>query len=108
MPVLTKTVTKLLVRRSRGEVHARADARFEDMVDADALAEAAAVGGLDLDPALPAMRALGVAPLIAAARGQIALEEAVAQAKAETRKYIKRQETWFRKYMISWNISSAQ
>lgn len=107
LPVITEPVTKLLVRRSRGELHARADARFEDMMEAGALAEAAALGGLDLDPALPAMRALGVAPLIAAARGQIALEEAVAQAKAETRKYIKRQETWFRKYMISWNINSA-
>jgi tRNA dimethylallyltransferase len=107
-PVIAADAIKLLVSRPRAELHARADARFDAMVEAGALEEAAALDALRLDPALPAMRALGVAPLIAAARGQIALEEAVAQAKAETRKYIKRQETWFRKYMISWNISSAQ
>jgi tRNA dimethylallyltransferase len=102
LPVITEPVTKLLVSRSRGELHARADARFDDMMEAGASAEAAALGRLGLDPALPAMRALGAAPLIAAARGELSLEDAVSQAKAETRQYIKRQETWFRKHMISW------
>ena len=49
------------------------------------------------------MRALGVAPLLAAVRGELASSAAVTRAKAETRKYIKRQETWARRHMIAWN-----
>lgn len=101
-PVIDGVALKLLVSRPRPHLHARADARFDAMIAAGALDEAAALGALALDPALPAMRALGVAQLIAAARGDVTIEAAVAQAKAETRQYIKRQETWFRKHMISW------
>ena len=106
-PVIAADAIKLLISRPRAELHARADARFDAMIEAGALEEAAALDALRLDPALPAMRALGVAPLIAAARGNLAPAEAVAEAKAETRKYIKRQETWFRKYMISWKAILA-
>lgn len=107
-PVLGERVVKLLVSRPRAQMHARADARFDAMIAAGALEEAAALDTLRLDARLPAMRALGVAPLIAAARGEVPLEQAIAQAKAETRQYIKRQETWFRKYMISWMSISAK
>ncbi len=105
-PVISGPVTKLLVSRPRAQLHARADGRFDAMIAAGALEEAAALGGLGLDPALPAMRALGVAPLLAAARGDLSCAAAVAQAKAETRQYIKRQETWFRKHMIAWEAIS--
>lgn len=104
-PVIDGAALKLLVSRPRPDLHARADARFDTMIAAGALEEAAALGALALDPALPAMRALGVAPLISAARGEVTIETAVAQAKAETRQYIKRQETWFRKHMISWELA---
>lgn len=103
-PIIAGPVTKLLVSRPRAQLHARAEARFDAMIAAGALEEAAALAALALDPALPAMRALGLAPLIAAARGTISLEAATAQAKAETRQYIKRQETWFRQHMISWDV----
>ena len=49
-----------------------------------------------LDPALPAMRALGVPPLLAHLGGSLSREEAVARAKAETRAYAKRQATFAR------------
>lgn len=108
MPVLQGPVIKLLVSRPRAELHARADARFDAMVAAGAVEEAASLGALALDPGLPAMRALGVASLVAASRNELPLEQAIAQAKAETRQYIKRQETWFRKHMISWSAISAK
>lgn len=101
-------VVKLVVTRSREDLHMRADARFDAMMRAGAWEEAERLAALDLDRALPAMRALGVAPLIAAVRGELALEEAVAAAKAETRQFIKRQETWQRRFMITWKCILAQ
>ena len=96
-----KTV-RLLVTLDRAELHARADARFDRMIAEGAIEEARALADLNLDPALPAMRAIGVRPLLAAAKGETILEAAAEAAKLETRQYIKRQETWLRRYMITW------
>ncbi len=102
-PVIAEAnAVRLLVRRDREDLHLRAGRRFDEMMTGGALDEVSALGALQLDPASPVMRALGVAPLLAAVRGQMQLAEAIAQAKAETRHYIKRQDTWFRKNMISW------
>ncbi len=86
----------------RGPLQTRADARFDLMMEAGALEEADRLGRIGLDRELPAMRALGVAPLLAHRRGETGLGEAVAAAKAETRQYIKRQTTWHKRYMITW------
>ncbi len=94
---------RLLMLPDRATLHARAEARFERMVDNGALAEAAAIADLQLDRDLPAMRAIGVAPMIAAARGEMPVRQAVELAQTETRQYIKRQETWLRRNMITWN-----
>jgi tRNA dimethylallyltransferase len=47
------------------------------------------------------MRALGVAPLAAHLRGLLPLKEAVATAKADTRKYAKRQRAWLGRNMVA-------
>ena len=99
---------RLVMALARDELRTRADDRFDRMMDDGALAEAAAIDALALDPALPAMRALGVAPLIAAVRGEMAVEAAVQRGKAETRQYLKRQETWIKRHMISWTGVSLQ
>ena len=103
-----ENAVKLAVMPERTELHARADARFERMMVQGALAEAAAFAELNLDPTLPAMRAIGVGPLIATVRGQTPLDQAVIQAKAETRQYIKRQSTWFNGNIIAWKIITSQ
>lgn len=102
-PVLNEPETvRLVVRVDRAELHARADARFAQMMREGASAEAQALSDLQLDAGLPAMRAIGVRPLIGALRGEIDAEQAVAASQAETRQYIKRQETWLKSHMISW------
>jgi tRNA dimethylallyltransferase len=85
----------------RAELYRRCDARFDAMVAAGAVEEARAIDALGLDPALPAMRAVGLPPLIAYARGEIAFEEAAARAKTSTRNYAKRQVTWINSNFIS-------
>lgn len=99
---------KLVLKPERAELHRRAEQRFVGMVADGALEEARALAALGLDPALPAMRAIGVAPLIAAVHGQMAIDAAVAQGQAETRQYIKRQTTWLNSHMITWNDVSVQ
>jgi tRNA dimethylallyltransferase len=74
----------------------RIDARFDAMMAMGAGEEVEALMLRGLDPALPAMRAHGVPGLIRALRNEISVEEAVAIGKADTRRYAKRQHTWFR------------
>lgn len=102
-PVLNESETvRLVVRVDRAELHARADTRFAGMMEEGASAEAQALRDLQLEPGLPAMRAIGVRPLIAVLAGELTVKEAVAASQAETRQYIKRQETWLKSHMISW------
>ncbi len=61
----------------------------------------AALLALDLDPALPAMRALGVPELAAHLRGELTLPEAARNAIAATQRYTKRQATWFRHQLLA-------
>lgn len=85
----------------RAAVRAAIDARFLAMMAAGALDEVRTLAALGLDPALPAMRAHGVPPLLAAARGEIALEAAVVRGQAMVRQYAKRQATWFRHHALA-------
>jgi len=61
-----------------------------------ALAEVRALAARHLDPNLPAMKAHGVPWLIRHLAREITIVEAIAQAKRDTRRYTKRQATWFR------------
>ena len=51
---------------------------------------------MDLDPSLPAMKAVGLKELAAHLRGETDLPEAIRRAKQASRNYAKRQVTWFR------------
>ncbi|MBA4173894.1 MAG: tRNA (adenosine(37)-N6)-dimethylallyltransferase MiaA [Hyphomicrobium sp.] len=81
----------------------RIDTRFDAMMAEGAVDEVARLLALGLDPALPAMRALGVRPLAQMLAGSLSRDAAVAQAQTETRQFTKRQRTWLRGHMMSWN-----
>jgi tRNA dimethylallyltransferase len=81
---------------NRDELAQRIDARFDTMMAAGALAEVRALAARNLDPSLPAMKAHGVPWLIRHLKGEITMAEAAEQAKRDTRRYTKRQATWFR------------
>jgi tRNA dimethylallyltransferase len=86
----------------RALLHARIGQRAEAMVLGGALAEAQALSALGLDPASSPMKAIGVRELLAHAAGDLSLDEAVAAMKTETRRYARRQLTWFRNQMADW------
>jgi tRNA dimethylallyltransferase len=87
---------KVFLMPEREELFARIDRRFDAMMAAGALDEARALAARRLDPNLPAMKAHGVPWLIRHLRGEIALAQAVEESKRDTRRYTKRQATWFR------------
>ena len=66
------------------------------MLEAGALDEVRAVTALGLEPDRPALKALGLRELARHLAGEIDLETAIAEAQAATRRYAKRQTTWFR------------
>jgi tRNA dimethylallyltransferase len=80
----------------RTELRRHIDARFDKMLTEGALEEVRAFAARKLNPALPAMKAHGAPWLMKHLAGEVSLAEAAKEAKADTRKYAKRQETWFR------------
>ena len=83
----------------RGALEARIRARFNAMVRDGALDEVRTLLDLKLDPALPAMKAIGVAELVAVLEGRAALADSIERSAVATRQYAKRQATWFRNQM---------
>jgi tRNA dimethylallyltransferase len=97
-----EAAVKLFLDVERAELYRRIDARFDAMLVSGALDEVRALGRRDLDPALPAMKAHGVPWLIRHLDGEIDLAAAVDGAKRDTRRYSKRQGTWFRHQLPDW------
>ena len=84
-------------------LYARINARFDTMIANGGMDEVIALEARSLDPMLPAMKALGVPRLLANIRGELSIEEAIIGAKTDTRRYAKRQKTWFRTQMAGWH-----
>ena len=98
-PLARAEVCRIAIVPDRDALYRRCDARFVQMLEQGALDEVRRLMGLDLDPALPAMRAIGVPPLARHIAGEIDLGEAMRIAQRETRNYAKRQLTWLRHQM---------
>ena len=85
----------LILLPDRDWLYARCDARFADMFDSGAVDEVGALIARALDPSLPIMRAIGVPEIAAFLAGDLGREDAIAAAAQATRRYAKRQYTWF-------------
>jgi tRNA dimethylallyltransferase len=101
-PLTGRPVVKLFLEPEREELRQRIDARFLAMMDGGALDEVRTLGERHLDPLLPVMRAHGVPGLLAHLRGDISVAEAIARGQSDTRRYAKRQFTWFRHQLPDW------
>lgn len=91
----------VLLAPSREILYAACDARFAEMLDRGALEEVERLAERKLDPALPAMKALGVPDLLRHLSGEISREEACRLGQQATRRYVKRQTTWFRHQIVA-------
>ncbi|MEQ8747736.1 tRNA (adenosine(37)-N6)-dimethylallyltransferase MiaA [Pyruvatibacter sp.] len=104
-PVLDADFVKVVLTPDRAWLKERANRRFDLMMQHGALGEVERLMQRDLDADLPAMKAVGVPPLIAHLRGELSRDAAVEQAKGQTRRYIKRQLTWARTQMMAHEIA---
>jgi tRNA dimethylallyltransferase len=86
----------ILLMPPRAALYAACDARLLAMIAAGGLDEARALAARGLSPDLPAMKALGIPELLRHLRGEIDLDAAILTAQRATRRYAKRQITWFR------------
>jgi tRNA dimethylallyltransferase len=92
----------VVVEPPRVELYRRCDARFETMLAGGALAEVARFVDRRLPTERPLLKAVGVRELAAHLEGRLSLEEAAEAAKRDTRRYAKRQLTWFRNQTPDW------
>jgi len=97
----------LVLDPPRSELYARCDARLSVMVEQGALDEVRVMEARGLDPSLPALKAVGYREFAAHLRGETTLEQALDAARQETRRYAKRQLTWFRNQTPDWQRISA-
>ncbi|WP_298747626.1 tRNA (adenosine(37)-N6)-dimethylallyltransferase MiaA [uncultured Brevundimonas sp.] len=94
--------TGRVVEPDRATLYAACDARVARMVEAGALDEVRGLVARGLDPALPAMKAVGVREFAAHLAGETSLAAAVEATRQATRNYAKRQLTWFRNQTPEW------
>lgn len=85
----------LILLPPRKWLYARCDERFAHMIDGGATSEVEALLARKLNPNLPVMRAIGVSELSTYLLGSGSLDEAIAAGQQATRRYAKRQYTWF-------------
>jgi tRNA dimethylallyltransferase len=104
----SECAAKIFITCERKELVRRIETRFATMLKSGALEEVRRLAARGLDPSLPAMKAHGVPWLIRHLDGEISLEEAVAGAVMDTRRYAKRQLTWFRNQMKDWPWETAE
>lgn len=81
---------------SRFALYERIEQRVDRMIDAGLIDEVAGLIERGIDPELPSMQGLGYKEIAGYLRGQYSLDEAVALLKQNTRRFAKRQYTWFR------------
>jgi tRNA dimethylallyltransferase len=83
---------------SRELLVARLDARVEGMWAAGLLAEVDGLRAAGIERGVTASRAIGYAQALAQLRGELAEPDAIAQTQALTRRYARRQVSWFKRY----------
>ena len=85
----------LVLLPPRDWLYRRCDERFAGMVENGAAEEVRTLLAQKLDPDLPVMRGIGVREIGAWLRGELTREAAINAGQQATRRYAKRQYTWF-------------
>jgi tRNA dimethylallyltransferase len=89
-------VLRFGLRRDRRELYQRIERRVEEMMARGFLDEVRKLLGHGYSPALKPLRAIGYRHMIEHLKGRMILDDAVGCFKRDTRRYAKRQLTWFR------------
>ncbi|ANP38826.1 tRNA delta(2)-isopentenylpyrophosphate transferase [Phaeobacter gallaeciensis] len=106
-PLPLNACSALVLESSKDWLEARIRKRFRAMLDQGAMDEVEAMRDR-FDPSLPSCKAIGAPELMAYATGRMTLEEAEESAAIATRRFAKRQRTWFRARMEKWRKISPE
>jgi tRNA dimethylallyltransferase len=87
---------RIVLMRPRGELCARIDRRVDAMMEQGFVMEVERLLESGCNPELKPLQSLGYRQITAFLNGRISLDEAVMEIKRDTRRYAKRQMTWFR------------
>ena len=86
----------ILILPNRKDLYANCDNRFLKMIDLGAIEEVKKLKDKKYDLSLPIMKAHGVPELIKYVSDIFSLDEAIIKAQQATKRYVKRQFTWWR------------
>lgn len=101
-------IAKIVIDIDRDKLYERCEMRLDMMMEEGALEEVKQLLKRNLALTLPLMKALGVPSLQAYIRGDMSYDEAMIEAKTQTRQFSKRQLTWFRNQFSEWKRVPAQ
>jgi tRNA dimethylallyltransferase len=101
-PLSGEDAAAFVIEPERKELYRRIEKRFDAMVEHGAIKEVRALLARNLDKDLPVLKAIGVREFTAVIRGEADVTAAIEKAKTESRRYAKRQTTWFRHQMRDW------
>lgn len=98
-PVSPPSDTVVFVfNRERQELHDRINKRVDQMIDHGLQDEVKHILDLGYSPKLNALQTVGYREIISHLEGNISFDESVALIKRNTRRYARRQLTWFRRW----------
>ncbi len=104
---LWRPTTMVILEEDRQVLTAGLDERVERMWEAGLVEETAFLAEQGLERGTTAPRAIGYAQALAELRGDMSREEAIADAQALTRKFARRQVSWFRRYDLALRLPAG-
>lgn len=100
--------TRIVLEVDRTLLRARIDARFDAMVKDGALDEVRRLAARNLRADRTVLKAHGAPALTRHLAGALSLPDAIAEGQADTRRYAKRQATFFRHQMADWSRATPE
>ena len=101
---IKRKIYSFLINLERELIYRRCELRFDNMLKEGALEEVKKIHESNVDRSLPVAKCLGVKWLLSYLDKKISFEEAVKLSKRDTRRYVKRQITWFSHNYIPYKI----
>ena len=105
---IKKNIYNFLINSERQLIYKRCELRFDNMLEKGALDEVKKIHGSNIDRSLPVAKCLGVKWLLSYLDKKMSFEEAVRLSKRDTRRYVKRQITWFSHNYIPYKIINME
>jgi len=90
-------IVKIGLNLPRSDLYARINRRVDEMFQSGLIEEVESLLRQGYSPGLKAFEALGYRAVVQFLKGETAMEEAVESTQRDTRRYAKRQMTWFRR-----------